>query len=122
MRPSNRRAAAGALALFAVAALAAPAVAERPSGPGRGHGGEAAPKVALFGSTCRTSVRGSRVVAYCHNPYPVSDIVRLHTECDRWWDIDADGSPVEVGPAQTVRLTDRCWKEVRRAWVSHHRM
>lgn len=122
MRPSNRRAAAGVLALFAVAALAAPAVAGRAAGPGRGPAGEAVPEVALFGSTCRTSVQGSRVVAYCHNPYPVSDIVRLHTECDRWWDIDADGSPVEVGPAQTVRLTDRCWKEVRTAWVSHHRM
>ncbi|MFD5101078.1 hypothetical protein [Streptomyces albidochromogenes] len=124
MRPSNRRAAAGALALAAVAALAAPAVAERASDPGRkpAKARQTPPGVALFGATCRTTVEGSRVVAYCHNPYPVSDLVRLHTECDRWWDIDADGSPVEVGPAQTVRLTDRCWKEVRTAWVSHHRM
>ncbi|MGX1884139.1 hypothetical protein [Streptomyces sp. NPDC055287] len=126
MRPSNRRAAAGLLAVVAVAGLAAPAVAERAADPGREPANKAARKAAgdvpLFGSTCRTTVEGSRVVAYCHNPYPVSDLVRLHTECDRWWDIDADGSPVEVGPAQTVRLTDRCWKEVRTAWVSHHRM
>ncbi|MEV8307503.1 hypothetical protein AB0P36_09105 [Streptomyces flavidovirens] len=119
MRPSNRRAAAGLLAMAAVAGLAAPAVAERAADAGPKP---AAKKVALFGSTCRTTIDGSRVVAYCHNPYPESDLVRLHTECDRWWDIDADGSPVEVGPAQTVRLTDRCWKEVRSAWVSHHRM
>ncbi|MGW7052090.1 hypothetical protein [Streptomyces sp. NPDC054887] len=124
MRPSNRQAAAGALALAAVAALAAPAVAGRgpQPGPGPGHVRETAPQVALFGSTCRTTVEGSRVVAYCHNPYPATDLVRLHVECDRWWDIDADGLPVEVAPAQTVRLTDRCWKEVRTAWVSHHRM
>ncbi|MBT2395048.1 hypothetical protein [Streptomyces sp. ISL-100] len=135
MRPSNRRAAAGLLAVVAVAGLAAPAVAGRAADPDRKpakkaadqKAGQKAPrkvddKVTLFGSTCRTTVEGSRVVAYCHNPYPESDLVQLHTECERWWDIDADGSPVEVGPAQTVRLTDRCWKEVRAAWVSHHRM
>lgn len=74
-----------------------------------------------FGAECRTDVTGSRVVAYCHNAYAETDRVRLHIECDRWWDIDSDGSPVEAGPARTVRLTGRCWKEVRSAWVSHQR-
>ncbi|GHD84624.1 hypothetical protein [Streptomyces naganishii] len=74
-----------------------------------------------FGATCRTSVSGSRVTAYCHNPYPGTDRVGLHIECARWWDLDSDGSPVDVGPAQTVRLTGRCWMEVRSAWVSHER-
>ncbi|MFC8199448.1 hypothetical protein ACFWBR_33390 [Streptomyces sp. NPDC060006] len=74
-----------------------------------------------FGAACRTVVDGSYVTAYCHNPYPEPDRVGLHIECDRWWDIDADGARVEAGPAQTVRLTGRCWKEVRSAWVSHRR-
>ncbi|MGW0550497.1 hypothetical protein [Streptomyces altiplanensis] len=120
MCPSNRRAAAGVLSLVALAGLAAPAVTERAADPGQEPAEKTA--LALSGSTCRTAVEGSRVVAYCHNPYPESDLVRLHIECERWWDLDADGTPVEVGPAQTVRLTDRCWKEVRTAWVSHHRM
>ncbi|MGR8011337.1 hypothetical protein [Streptomyces hypolithicus] len=119
MRPSNRRAAALVLATVSVTALAAPAVADRAAEPER----RSAKEVAVpFGSSCRTAVQGSRVVAYCHNPYPETDLVRLHIECDRWWDIDTDAAPVEVGPAQTVRLTDRCWKEVRMAWVSHHRI
>ncbi|MDJ0461872.1 hypothetical protein [Streptomyces sp. H27-C3] len=111
--------AAPALPAFLASAGPAPAPAPAPETPA---GLERPKEPAPFGSTCRTSVEGSQVVAYCHNPYPESDQVRLHTECDRWWDIDADGRPVEVGPAQTVRLTDRCWKEVRSAWVSHGRM
>ncbi len=71
------------------------------------------------GAECRTSVTGSRVVAYCHNPYPSTDRVQLHTECARWWDIDADSKPVAVGPGRTVRLDDRCWKEVSSAWITH---
>ncbi|WP_447036585.1 hypothetical protein [Streptomyces sp. DSM 118878] len=74
-----------------------------------------------FGSECRTGISGSNVVAYCHNPYPETDHVRLHVECDRWWDIDVDSAPTAAGPAETVRLTGRCWKEVRSAWVSHER-
>ena len=74
-----------------------------------------------FGATCRTRVDGSYVTAYCHNPYPEPDHVRLHIECDRWWDIDTDAPRVEAGPAQTVRLTGRCWKEVRAAWVGHQK-
>ncbi|WP_093618413.1 hypothetical protein [Streptomyces indicus] len=73
-----------------------------------------------FGAECRTSVEGSRVTAYCHNPYPETDHVRLHVECDRWWDIDTDATPVPAGPAMTVRLSGRCWKEVGSAWVTHH--
>jgi hypothetical protein len=74
-----------------------------------------------FGARCRTSVIGSHVVAYCHNPYVETDRVRLHIECARWWDIDSDSAPVDNGAATTVRLTGRCWKEIRSAWVSHQR-
>lgn len=68
---------------------------------------------------CDTSVEGSRVTAYCHNPYPRTDRVQLHVECARWWDVDADGEPVDLVPADQVELTARCWMEVRDAWVSH---
>ncbi|MFE8949205.1 hypothetical protein [Streptomyces sp. NPDC007856] len=80
------------------------------------HGKPPAPS---FGATCRTTVHGSHVVAYCHNPYVDTDRVRLHIECARWWDIDTDSAPVDTGPAMTVRLTGRCWKEVRSVWISH---
>ena len=76
----------------------------------------------LFGSSCRTTVHGSHVVSYCHNPYVDTDRVSLHIECARWWDIDTDGTPVDAGPAQTVRLTGRCWADVRSAWVSHQKV
>ncbi|MEV6409546.1 hypothetical protein ACIP6Q_33650 [Streptomyces bobili] len=72
-----------------------------------------------LGAECRISVEGSRVTAYCHNPDAATDRVRLHIECARWWDLDTDGAPADVGPAVTVRLTGRCWKEVGAAWVSH---
>ncbi|MFG1672184.1 hypothetical protein [Streptomyces sp. Y7] len=72
-----------------------------------------------FGAACRISVAGSRVTAFCHNPYPETDSVRLHVECARWWDLDSDGASVDAEPAQTVRLTARCWKEIDSAWVSH---
>ncbi|MFE5817430.1 hypothetical protein [Streptomyces sp. NPDC056479] len=75
----------------------------------------------LFGAACRISVTGSHVTAYCHNPYPETDSVSLHVECARWWDLDSDGSAVDAEPAQTVRLTARCWKEIDSAWVSHRR-
>ncbi|MFD3512443.1 hypothetical protein [Streptomyces sp. NPDC058657] len=81
----------------------------------------AAAPAAPFGSKCRTAVEGSQVVVHCHNPYPQVDHVRLHTECARWWDIDGDSAATEVGPAQTVRLNGRCWKEVGSVWVSHAR-
>ncbi|RMB81910.1 hypothetical protein [Streptomyces shenzhenensis] len=80
---------------------------------------EAAPSP--FGAECRTTVSGSHVVAYCHNPYIDTDRVRLHIECARWWDLDTDGAPVDTGPALTVRLTGRCWKEVGAVWISHEK-
>ncbi|WP_299536707.1 hypothetical protein [uncultured Streptomyces sp.] len=88
---------------------------------GRPVAARAAPSPEPAGAECRTTVHGSLVVAYCHNAYPSVDRVRLHTECGRWWDVDADGPPVAVAPGRTVRLTDRCWKEVASAWVSHAR-
>ncbi|WP_128976721.1 hypothetical protein [Streptomyces roseicoloratus] len=72
-----------------------------------------------FGASCRTLVQGSTVTAHCRNPYPRTDRVRLHVECDRWWDVDTDSAPVEVGPADYAQVTGRCWKEVRSAWVTH---
>ncbi|MEU9143048.1 hypothetical protein [Streptomyces sp. NPDC048349] len=75
----------------------------------------------LFGADCDTEISGSQVTANCHNSYPETDLVRLHVECDRWWDLDGDGAPVAVGPAGRVELAGRCWKEVRSAWVSHER-
>ncbi|GGX78611.1 hypothetical protein [Streptomyces minutiscleroticus] len=83
--------------------------------------GVRAPAPQPFGAACRTAVEGSRVTVYCHNPYPAPDRLRLHVECVRWWDIDSDGAPVTAGPAETVRLTARCWKEVQGAWITHRR-
>ncbi|MDI3423432.1 hypothetical protein [Streptomyces luteolus] len=74
-----------------------------------------------FGADCRVRESGSHVVAYCHNPYPDTDRVALHIECREWWDIDTDTARVAAGPAMTVRLAGRCWKEVGAAWVSHER-
>jgi hypothetical protein len=75
----------------------------------------------LFGADCATEIQGSQVTASCHNAYPETDLVRLHVECDRWWDVDGDGAAVAVRPAGRVELVGRCWKEVRAAWVSHQR-
>ncbi|NUK26455.1 hypothetical protein HRW16_23985 [Streptomyces lunaelactis] len=72
-----------------------------------------------FEADCRTVVEGSRATAYCHNPYPETDRVQLHVECERWWDVDADSAPVSIGPAGYAELTERCWKEIREVWVSH---
>ncbi|ORT57492.1 hypothetical protein BKD26_22860 [Streptomyces sp. CB03238] len=73
----------------------------------------------VYVASCRTSVEGSRVTAYCHNPYPATDRVQLHVECARWWDIDSDSAPVDIGPTAYAELTQRCWKEVDDAWISH---
>ncbi|MFE7134991.1 hypothetical protein ACFVIM_29445 [Streptomyces sp. NPDC057638] len=72
-----------------------------------------------YRADCRTEIEGSRATAYCHNPYPVLDRIQLHVECARWWDVDTDSAPADVPPAGDLLLTDRCWKEVRSAWVSH---
>ncbi|GLX19885.1 MULTISPECIES: hypothetical protein [Streptomyces] len=75
----------------------------------------------LFGADCDTRITGSTVVASCHNGYPETDLLRLHVECERWWDVDGDGALVPLDPAGRTRITGRCWKEVRTAWVSHQR-
>jgi hypothetical protein len=75
-----------------------------------------------YRAQCTTVVDGSRVTAYCHNPYPSADRVRLHVECDRWWDVDADTAPVLLRAAEYRELTGRCWKEIRSVWVSHQPM
>ncbi|MEU0400775.1 hypothetical protein ABZ318_11050 [Streptomyces sp. NPDC006197] len=92
----------------------APAPAEEPSATAPATG-----EPEDFGASCRTVVEGSRVTAHCSNPYPRTDRVRLHVECDRWWDVDSDSAPVEVGPADFAQVTGRCWKEVRSAWITH---
>ncbi|GGZ79199.1 hypothetical protein AB0P12_29965 [Streptomyces subrutilus] len=88
---------------------------EPPAQPARPGGGR------LFGADCDTEIDGSTVTAYCQNGYPETDLLRLHVECDRWWDVDGDGAAVAVDPAGRVELTGRCWKEVRAAWVTHRR-
>ncbi|MFJ2136794.1 hypothetical protein ACIOMQ_39435 [Streptomyces sp. NPDC087845] len=122
MCSTRRRTWALPAASMVVAGLVAPWGVSVISVAGRAGAGASAPDAPLpdpAGSECRTSVRGSRVVAYCHNPYPSTDRVQLHTECRRWWDIDADAAPVDVGPGRTVRLDDRCWKEVGSVWITH---
>ncbi|MEU3663304.1 hypothetical protein AB0E77_26740 [Streptomyces sp. NPDC032940] len=115
MRPLHRRLASATVALACVLfppceALSHARVPDRDAAPAE-----------LFGATCRIRVDGSGVTAHCHNPYPDTDEVRLHIECARWWDLDSDGPPAEAGPARTVRLDGRCWKDVESAWVSHRR-
>ncbi|MGW3406590.1 hypothetical protein [Streptomyces zhihengii] len=73
----------------------------------------------VYRADCRTEIDGSAVTAYCHNPNPGADRVRLHVECDRWWDVDADTAAVDLFPAGYAELTQRCWKEIRAVWVSH---
>ncbi|KMS66880.1 hypothetical protein ACM01_44695 [Streptomyces viridochromogenes] len=111
----SRRLASTTVAVALVLPLSYDAIAHA-----RVHAAEAeAEPEELFGAACRIRVTGSHVTAYCHNPYPETDRVSLHVECARWWDLDSDGSAVDAGPAQTVRLTGRCWKEVASVWVSH---
>ncbi|MFD0268437.1 hypothetical protein ACFVGY_17970 [Streptomyces sp. NPDC127106] len=101
---------------------AAPAVAEPAEVPAEPTVRATPTRAAeLFGADCDTVIEGSLVTAYCHNSYPRTDLVRLHVECDRWWDLDGDGNAVAVGPAGRAELVGRCWKEVRSTWVSHQR-
>lgn len=99
----------------------APAVVDLAQIPAEPPVQPARPARELFGADCDTEINGSQVVAFCHNGYPQTDLVRLHVECDRWWDVDGDAAAVAVGPAGRVELSGRCWKEVRSAWVSHQR-
>lgn len=70
-------------------------------------------------ASCSTRIHGSHVVASCHNPYPEGDRLRLHIECARWWDVDADSAPADISPAGHLQLSGRCWKEIRSVWVGH---
>ncbi|MEV6308128.1 hypothetical protein AB0M10_05925 [Streptomyces sp. NPDC051840] len=119
MRSTRRRTWALLVAAAVVAGLLAPVAVSAANRAGSRPAAPRTPKPEPSGAECRTSVDGSTVTAYCHNPYPATDVVRLHTECARWWDVDADGAAVAVQPGRTVKLEDRCWKEVGRAWVSH---
>ncbi|MEV6166342.1 hypothetical protein AB0L71_31370 [Streptomyces sp. NPDC052052] len=119
MHSVRRRARVLLAASLAVAGILVPLGIFLAGRTGTGASAPAAPSPDPSGSECRTSIRGSRVVAYCHNPFPSTDRVQLHTECRRWWDIDADAAPVDVGPGKTVRLDDRCWKEVGSVWITH---
>ncbi|MFD3701267.1 hypothetical protein ACFWUZ_35020 [Streptomyces sp. NPDC058646] len=125
-----------------VTGLLVPGAAAQPTGGDPASGPDAAPAVVdlaeipaeppvrpapaggreRFGADCDTEIDGSQVTAYCHNGWTRTDLVSLHVECDRWWDVDGDAAPVAVGPAGRVTLTARCWKEVRSAWVSHRRV
>ncbi|MCW5249498.1 hypothetical protein [Streptomyces sp. SHP 1-2] len=114
MRPSRRSAPAAPVVLLTLLCVLLPP-----------HGAASRPRAAAapepFGASCRVRTDGSEVTADCRNPYPEPDLLALHVECLRWWDPDADGVPVEAGPAGHVRLTGRCWHEVHHAWVSHGR-
>ncbi|MFF2655226.1 hypothetical protein [Streptomyces sp. NPDC058045] len=102
-----------------------PGVPHSPAGEHRGTGtrpvAAPSPRPEPAGAGCRTAVRGSLAVVHCHNGTPRPDRLRLHVECARWWDVDTDTAAAVAGPAQTVRLTGRCWKEIRTVWVTHRR-
>ncbi|MET9376710.1 hypothetical protein ABZX98_21605 [Streptomyces sp. NPDC002992] len=119
MRAPHRRAAALASAAALLAGLAVAAEVRAAPPPAEDPPPAVAQEPEDFGASCRTVVEGSRVTAYCHNPYPRTDRVRLHVECDRWWDVDTDSAPVEVGPTVYAQISGRCWKEVRSAWLTH---
>ncbi|MFG2663156.1 hypothetical protein ACGFY6_02805 [Streptomyces sp. NPDC048387] len=142
MRARPSRAVSLLVTSVALTGLLIPGALARPGGPGPVPGPEAAPQAAvnlaeipaeppvrpedpaareLYGSDCDTEIDGSQVIAYCHNGFPETDLLRLHVECERWWDLDGDGALVPLDPAGRTRLTGRCWKEVRTAWVSHQR-
>ncbi|MFG3255464.1 hypothetical protein [Streptomyces sp. NPDC048172] len=70
---------------------------------------------------CRAEIDGSTGRVACRNETGRTARVQLHIECRRWWDIDVDGEPVTLAPGKSVRLADRCWAEVRKAWVSFPR-
>ncbi|MFJ1747025.1 hypothetical protein ACIOJD_12395 [Streptomyces sp. NPDC088116] len=83
---------------------------------------KASPPAGRTQASCRTSIEGSHATASCHNPNPETDRIRLHVECERWWDIDEDGVPADVRPTGYTELAGRCWKGIRAAWVTHERV
>ncbi|MFJ6564966.1 hypothetical protein ACIQMV_35000, partial [Streptomyces sp. NPDC091412] len=96
------------------------AVAASPRTHARGCAGPpAAPEPS--GAGRRATVSGSQVTAYCRNPCPGTDRVGPHIECDRWWNLDSDASPVAGRPARAVRTTGRFRKEVRSVRVTCRR-
>ncbi|MEU6221610.1 hypothetical protein ABZ845_29535 [Streptomyces sp. NPDC047022] len=118
----SRRFAPAFLAIALVTALPYDALSQAPDRQGAAHARAKAGKTPApqpSGSDCQVTVTGSEVVAYCHNAYPDTDHVSLHIECGHWWDLDTDTTPVDAGPATTVRLAGRCWENVRSAWVTH---
>ncbi|MFH7598883.1 hypothetical protein WDV06_27880 [Streptomyces racemochromogenes] len=142
MRASPSRAVSLLVTAVALTGLLIPGALARPDAPGPAAGPDTADRAAvdlaeipaeppvrperpggreLYGSDCDTEIDGSQVIAYCHNGFPETDLLRLHVECERWWDLDGDGALVPLDPAGRTRLTGRCWKEVRTAWVSHQR-
>ncbi|MET9573035.1 hypothetical protein ABZY34_28670 [Streptomyces virginiae] len=142
MRTRPSRAVSMLVTSVIVTGLLIPAVAAQPSGDEAAPGPEVAgpavvefsdipaeppvqppPPAAreLFGADCATTIEGSQVTAHCHNAYPETDLVSLHVECDRWWDLDGDGAAVAVGPTGPDGHPGRPRKEVRAAWVSHRR-
>lgn len=102
------------LALLVTLPMGPPSVAEATARP-------AVRAERPFGAECRIRQHGSHIIAQCHNPYPETDRVALHIECRQWWDIDTDSARVAAGPAMTVRLTGRCWRDIASAWVTHAR-
>lgn len=68
---------------------------------------------------CSARIDGSRAVADCFNANATPDRVQLHVQCARWWDPGMDTATVTVEPARHVSLAQRCWLEIRQAWVSH---
>ena len=107
--------------LISLPCLAACAPAQGATAEKGGHARVADKKRERFGADCRIEIDRDLVSAICHNPYPTVDRVALHVECAKWWDIDTDSRPKAVFPAETLRMDGRCWKNVRTAWVSHHR-
>ncbi|MFD6338531.1 hypothetical protein [Streptomyces sp. NPDC060131] len=120
MRPQRRRTTALTTALTTAALLTTGLAVSLTGAPGAGAVAQPGDPD-RFHASCRTTIEGSRATASCHNPYPETDRIRLHVECARWWDIDADSAPVEVAPAGYAELTDRCWKEIREVWITHER-
>ncbi|NBE52342.1 hypothetical protein GUY60_13080 [Streptomyces sp. YC537] len=120
-RPHSLPSLLAGLALLVPLPVVLPTEAASQPAPAEAAAPAPAPPERPFGAECRTHQEGSQVVAYCHNPYPETDRVALHIECVRWWDLDSDSTRVATGPAMTIRLTGRCWKEVGSAWVTHTR-
>ncbi|MCQ4083372.1 hypothetical protein NGB36_22890 [Streptomyces sp. RB6PN25] len=95
-----------AAAAVTAVVVAVTAAAPAPGGP------------AAAGPQCYTATQGSTAAAACHNPDPEQVWLRLHIRCARWWDPSVDTAAATVGPAQTIVLSGRCWKEIRAVWVT----